>query len=55
MHYLEEDLQVFFPQADINNEREPRNATYAENLRRLEKFVMVKFEADTMVDPRVCR
>lgn len=38
--------------ADINNENEPRNATYKENLAKLDKFVMVKFEDDSMVDPR---
>ena len=29
--------------AEINNEREFKNATYAENLKQLENFVMVKF------------
>ncbi len=38
---------------EINNEGERKNATYAENLRKLEKFVMVKFEDDTVVDPKV--
>ncbi len=38
--------------ADINNEREPRNETYAENLRSLDKLVLVRFTEDTMVDPR---
>ena len=35
--------------ADINNEREPRNVTYRENLMKLEHFVMLKFEDDTVV------
>ena len=29
--------------AEINNEREVKNVTYAENLLKLENFVMVKF------------
>lgn len=37
--------------ADINNER-VKNATYKENLLKLQNFVMVKFSEDTMVDPR---
>merc|ERR1711916_135452 len=38
--------------ADINNERQTKNATYKENLIKLNKFVMVKFTEDTMVQPR---
>lgn len=38
--------------AEINNERLPRNPQYKENLMKLEKFVMVKFTEDTMVDPK---
>lgn len=38
--------------ADTNNEREPRNKTYAENLGGLENFVMYVFENDTTVVPR---
>ena len=37
--------------AEINNERLPRNQTYAENLKKLKNFVMVKFTEDSMVDP----
>ena len=37
--------------ADINNEN-AKNATYKQNLLKLENFVMVKFEKDTMVQPR---
>ena len=29
--------------AEINNEREVKNASYAENLKKLENFVMAKF------------
>lgn len=36
--------------ADINNERSV-NAAYIKNLQKLENFVMVKFEKDTMVQP----
>ena len=38
--------------ADINNEREDKNETYKENLKKLEKFVMYVFEEDTTVVPR---
>jgi palmitoyl-protein thioesterase len=41
---------VFLP--DINNELESKNATYKSNLMTLNKFVMVKFEEDSMVQPR---
>src|SRR5690606_38055424 len=37
--------------ADANNERLPRNKTYAENLGRLANFVMYLFEEDTTVVP----
>jgi palmitoyl-protein thioesterase len=38
--------------ADINNERVLKNASYAERIAALEKFVMVVFEEDTTVIPR---
>ncbi|KAF1976599.1 alpha/beta-hydrolase [Bimuria novae-zelandiae CBS 107.79] len=38
--------------ADINNERAEKNATYAENIASLEKFVMYVFEDDTTVVPK---
>lgn len=38
--------------ADINNERELKNATYAENLAQLDKFVMILFEDDQAVIPK---
>ncbi|CAG2054219.1 unnamed protein product, partial [Timema podura] len=37
--------------ADINNER-VKNATYKENLLRLNSFVLVKFNNDTIVQPK---
>lgn len=37
--------------ADVNNEREAKNKTYAENLAKLENFVMYVFEDDTTVHP----
>lgn len=36
--------------ADINNERNI-NQTYIENLRKLNRFVLVKFNGDTIVQP----
>ncbi|KAL7287366.1 hypothetical protein TKK_0018482 [Trichogramma kaykai] len=38
--------------ADINNERFV-NETYKTNLKKLENFVMVKFEQDSMVEPKI--
>lgn len=38
--------------ADINNERQVKNATYKKNLASLSKFVMVEFEDDTVVIPK---
>jgi palmitoyl-protein thioesterase len=38
--------------ADINNERALKNATYAERLSALERFVMYVFEDDTTVIPK---
>lgn len=37
--------------ADINNERPLKNVTYAQNIARLNKFVMYLFENDTTVIP----
>jgi palmitoyl-protein thioesterase len=38
--------------ADVNNERERKNTTYAENLASLDKFVMYMFEDDVTVIPK---
>ena len=38
--------------ANINNERTKKNATYVENMKRLEKFVMYVFENETTVVPK---
>ncbi|KAF9729271.1 hypothetical protein PMIN06_010868 [Paraphaeosphaeria minitans] len=38
--------------ADVNNEREVKNATYKKNLASLDKFVMYVFEQDTTVVPK---
>ena len=38
--------------ADINNEREVKNATYKENLKKLRRFVMYIFSEDTTVVPK---
>merc|ERR1719192_2585846 len=38
--------------AEINNEGPNPNATYADNLMKLEKMVLVMFSQDTMVEPR---
>jgi len=42
---------VFLP--DINNNEATKNATYKANLMTLENFVMVKFDNDTMVQPKI--
>ncbi|ORY10031.1 Alpha/Beta hydrolase protein [Clohesyomyces aquaticus] len=38
--------------ADVNNEREVKNETYAKNLASLDKFVMILFKDDTTVIPK---
>ena len=38
--------------ADVNNERETKNATYRQNLARLENFVMYLFEDDKTMVPK---
>ena len=38
--------------ADINNERNKKNASYAKNLAELERFVMVQFDQDETVVPK---
>ena len=38
--------------AEINNEKPEQNATYAENLAKLENFVLIKHNQDTMVEPK---
>ena len=38
--------------ADVNNEREEKNATYAERMAAVENFVMYVFDEDTTVIPR---
>ncbi|KAK5634775.1 hypothetical protein RRF57_010488 [Xylaria bambusicola] len=38
--------------ADINNERGPKNATYAHHIAALDNFVMYMFEDDTTVIPK---
>ncbi|KAL8946910.1 MAG: hypothetical protein Q9222_006755 [Ikaeria aurantiellina] len=51
-----EDLEGYLENsnflADINNEREEKNATYKENLKKLERFVMYIFSEDTTVVPK---
>lgn len=46
--YLEKN--IFLP--DANNEKEEKNPTYAERMKALERFVMVRFMNDTTVVPR---
>jgi len=38
--------------ADINNQGEVKNASYKENLTKLQKLVLVKFTRDSIVDPK---
>jgi len=51
---LDRDLYIEKSQflADINNEREEKNPSYAENLAKLENFVMIKHTEDSMVEPK---
>lgn len=51
-----EDLESYLEYsnflADINNERQVKNATYRENLKMLKKFAMYVFEDDVTVVPK---
>ncbi|KAL8811392.1 MAG: hypothetical protein Q9223_001786 [Gallowayella weberi] len=51
-----EDLEGYLENsnflADINNEREAKNATYRENLKTLHRFVMYMFSEDETVVPK---
>lgn len=38
--------------ADINNDKDVKNATYKDNLTKLTNLVLVRFTEDTVVDPR---
>lgn len=49
--YLDQYREHSLFLADINNERLPRNTSYAKNLATLEKFVLVRFNNDSMVLP----
>jgi len=52
----EEELEQYLESsnflADVNNERKVKNATYRENMMKLERFVMFMFEDDTIVVPK---
>ena len=51
-----EDLESYLENsnflADVNNEREVKNSTYKENMKKLENFVMYLFANDTAVVPK---
>ena len=51
-----EDLESYIEHsnflADINNEREVKNSTYKENMKKLESFAMYLFANDTTVIPK---
>merc|ERR1712215_339325 len=38
--------------AEINNEKDAKNASYAVNLNKLENFIMIKHNQDTKVEPK---
>merc|ERR1711936_733890 len=38
--------------AEINNEKDVKNASYAVNLNKLENFIMIKHNQDTKVEPK---
>ncbi|KAL6719925.1 hypothetical protein ACLMJK_001846 [Lecanora helva] len=50
-----EDLEAYLENsnflADINNEREKKNKTYRENMKKLDRFTMYMFSDDTTVIP----
>lgn len=51
-----EDLEAYIEHsnflADVNNEREEKNATYRENLASLNRFAMLMFADDTVAHPK---
>ena len=51
-----EDLENYLENsnflADVNNEREVKNKTYSENMKKLDQFVMYLFSEDTTVIPK---
>ena len=51
-----EDLEAYIEHsnflADVNNEREGKNATYRENLASLNRFAMLMFADDTVAHPK---
>lgn len=51
-----EDLEAYVEHsnflADVNNERESKNATYRENLASLNRFAMLMFADDTVAHPK---
>jgi len=51
-YHLDQYVNISIFLADINNEKEVKNATYKENLVTLTNFVMVMFDYDTMVQPK---
>ncbi|RKP12671.1 Alpha/Beta hydrolase protein, partial [Piptocephalis cylindrospora] len=51
-HRIEPYLEHNSFLADLNNEHEEKNATYAKNIATLDAFVMVKFEKDQLVIPK---
>lgn len=48
---MERYLELSAWLADINNERDEKNETYAYHLSSLEKFVMIKFSEEKTVVP----
>lgn len=50
-----EDLEPYLESsnflADVNNEREVKNLTYKENMKKLDRFAMYMFSNDTTVVP----
>ena len=51
-----EDLENYLEHsnflADVNNERAVKNATYKDNVKKLERFIMYMFSDDTVVVPK---
>ena len=51
-----EDLEPYLEYsnflADVNNEKEKKNATYVENIKKLERFAMYIFDEDVTVIPK---
>lgn len=51
MEHLDDYLEYSNYLADVNNERTKKNATYSKKISKLDKFIMIKFAEDDVIQP----